>query len=248
MARARSDASRRGQRQRSRPPRHAPRLTRRRRGRARPPAAPTELTRAPLFSEELGIALASRREADYFRWFLASLLYGGRISATIARNTYRAFERHGLVTPQAILDAGWDYLVDPIMREGGYVRYDGQKSTQILRDCAALAHDYRGRVGELDARARSPAELEERLLAFYGVGPVTANIFLRELRPFWRHADPAPLPRVVEAAARRGLALGRMPRRTLAFCRLEAALLRESRGARPPARRSGRRSSRRGPA
>jgi hypothetical protein len=32
------------------------------------------------------------------------------------------------------------------------------------------------------------------LLDFYGVGEVTANIFLRELRPYWKKADPEPLP------------------------------------------------------
>ena len=38
----------------------------------------------------------------------------------------------------------WDYLVNPIMREGGYVRYDGRKSEQILRDCRTLLADYGG--------------------------------------------------------------------------------------------------------
>jgi hypothetical protein len=37
-----------------------------------------------------------------------------------------------LTTPREILAAGWDFLVNPVMREGGYVRYDGRKSTQIL--------------------------------------------------------------------------------------------------------------------
>lgn len=147
------------------------------------------LIRAPLFSDELGIALARNTERECFKWFLASLLFGARISATIARNTIARSSRHGLVTPDAVLDAGWDY------REGGYVRYDGRKSTQVLRDCQALVSEYGGRVKQLDAQSRSPAELEQRLLAFYGVSPITANIFLRELRRFWKNADPAPCPR-----------------------------------------------------
>jgi hypothetical protein len=105
--------------------------------------------RSPLFSEELGIALASGKEAEYFRWLLASLLYGARINGTIARNTYRSFLRHGLTTPRKIMHAGWDYLVNPIMREGGYVRYDGRKSDQILRVCHALIEDYGGRVSNI---------------------------------------------------------------------------------------------------
>jgi hypothetical protein len=34
--------------------------------------------------------------------------------------------------------------VFPVMREGGYVRYDGRKSPQILRDRATLIDDYDG--------------------------------------------------------------------------------------------------------
>jgi hypothetical protein len=30
-----------------------------------------------LYSEELGINLGRRRDTDYFRWFLASILFGG---------------------------------------------------------------------------------------------------------------------------------------------------------------------------
>ena len=65
--------------------------------------------------------LRRRSESEYFKWFLGSLLFGGRISELIAKRTYRAFERHELTIPSRILDAGWEYLVDPIMRHGGYI-------------------------------------------------------------------------------------------------------------------------------
>ena len=60
------------------------------------------LERSLLYSEELGIVLAKRSDAEYFRWFLASLLFGARISETTAKNTYRSFMRHGLTNPQKI--------------------------------------------------------------------------------------------------------------------------------------------------
>ena len=78
-----------------------------------------ELERSPLYSEELGIDLAHGREADLFLWFVASILFGGRISGKIATNTYRALVRHGLTTPRKMLNAGWEFLVNPVMREGG---------------------------------------------------------------------------------------------------------------------------------
>jgi endonuclease III len=188
-----------------------------------------KLERSPLYSEELGIDLAKRSDNSYFRWFLASLLFGARISETTAKNTYRSFIRHGLTNPQKILKAGFDFLVYPVMREGGYVRYDGRKSTQVLRDCDMLIVDYDGRLSRLHDAARDAANLEERLLAFYGIGPVTMNIFLRELRPFWTKANPDPLPAVARLAKRLSIDLDRYSRKSLMFTRVEASLIRRRR-------------------
>lgn len=185
-----------------------------------------ELERSRLFSEELEIDLAAGRDGDRFLWFLASILYGARISGTIARNTYRAFVAHRLTTPKRILDAGQPYLINPIMREGGYVRYDGRKSDQILRDCRTLLDEYGGRMSGIAMAAEDNADLERRLRAFYGVGPITVNIFLRELRPFWDKADPAPLPAVRDGAARLGIDLDAYDRKSRIFTRLEAGLIR----------------------
>lgn len=192
-------------------------------------ASLAELKKSPLYSEALGIALARDDDREYFKWFLASLLFGGRISETIARHTYEAFAAHGLLTPRKILNAGWDYLVNPIMREGGYVRYDGRKSEQLLRDCEQLLSDYKGSLKRLHAAATDTRDLEQRLLTFYGVGPVTVNIFLRELRPFWHKADPAPLPVVAELATGLGIDLKRFKRKALTFCRIEAGLISQRR-------------------
>ncbi len=187
------------------------------------------LEHSQLYSEELGIDLAARSDAAYFRWFLASLLFGARISENTAKNTYRSFVRYGLTSPKKILDAGWDFLVYPVMREGGYVRYDGRKSAQILRDCEALIADYGGSLSRLHDTADDARGVEQRLLAFYGVGPVTANIFLRELRPFWTKADPTPLPVITRLAKRLAIDLNRYKRKSLTFVRVEAGLIRRRR-------------------
>jgi hypothetical protein len=187
---------------------------------------PATLETSRLYSEEVGIDLSLRTDEQYFRWFLASLLFGGHISETIAHHTYQAFCRHGLTTPRRILAAGWDFLVNPIMREGGYVRYDFSKSEQILRDCQKLVAEYHGSLHRVHEASRTPDDLEARLLAFYGVGPVTMNIFLRELRPFWPKADPAPLPVIATMAARLGVDLAEYGRKTIIFARVEAGLIR----------------------
>ena len=96
------------------------------------------LKRSELYSEELGIYLKENNDNEIFKWFLASILFGTRISEKIAKNTYKTFEKYNLLEPRKMLKADWDFLVNPIMREGGYVRYDEKTSTQILRNCEIL--------------------------------------------------------------------------------------------------------------
>ena len=189
-------------------------------------ASLVRLKRSRLYSEELGIELARGDDKDLFKWFLASILFGHRISETIARHTYEAFARYELLEPRRILAAGWDFLVNPIMREGGFVRYDEKTSRQILRVCSQLLADYGGSLTRLHTQATDARDLEARLMSFYGVGPVTTNIFLRELRPRWKKADPEPLPVVKRLARRLGIKLTAQNRKTFGFARLEAGLIR----------------------
>ena len=121
---------------------------------------------------------------------MASLLFGARISETIAKRTYKIFEKYNLLVPQKILKAGWNFLVNPIMREGGYVRYDGKTSNKILECCQELLKKYKGDLNNIERQAKDSKDLERKIQEFYGVGPVTCRIFLRELRGIWRKADP----------------------------------------------------------
>jgi len=186
----------------------------------------SHLERSRLYSEELCIDLKSNRDEELFKWFLASILFGARISETIAKNTYKSFEKYGLLTPQGIMKAGRDFLVYPVMREGEYIRYDELTSAKLLKICETLTKDYNGSLKELHRQAKDSADLENKITSFYGIGPVTANIFLRELRPFWKKSDPEPLPVVKKIARIHNINLGRYQRKTIAFARVEAGLIR----------------------
>lgn len=185
-----------------------------------------ELKRSLLYSEELGIELKKDNNEELFKWFLASVLFGARISESIAKHTYQTFEKYKLVEPQRILRAGWDFLVNPIMREGGYVRYDFKTSTKILKICETLIEEYDGNLKKLHEESKDEKDLENNLLNFYGIGPVTVNIFLRELRPYWEKADPEPLPIVRKLAVNLGIDLDKYRRKSIVFTRIEAGLIR----------------------
>lgn len=152
-----------------------------------------------LFSQELAIDLQSGRGEEVFRWFLASLLFGARISETVAKNTYRAFVRHRLLSAPAIVAAPFQELLQ-IMAEGGYVRYDGITSRKVKAVAEKLIASYGGDLNALHEQAKDAHDLMARLQQFKGVGPTTASIFLRELRGIWAKANP-PLGHLARLAA-----------------------------------------------
>lgn len=159
------------------------------------------------YASQLGIDLSRGESAEIHKWFIAAVLFGARISEKIAVKTYREFERVGVLSPHRILDAGWDKLV-AILDRGGYVRYDFKTATKLLDVNQTLVRQYKGDLNVLHASAKDASDLEQRLKNLgKGIGGITVNIFLRELRGIWRKANPAPSERVIQAAK----ALGFVP-------------------------------------
>ena len=176
------------------------------------------------YSSRLGIHLESKKEGEIFKWFLASLLFGKRISENIAMKTHRLFVSKNIISSDKILEAGWDGLVE-LLDEGGYVRYDFSTATQLLDTIKSLKNMY-GTLTNLYAQANNSKDLEAKLQEFKGVGPTTANIFLRELRTVWQKAKPEPSSLVKMAAKNLGIDLNDFDKQTKSFVKLECALLR----------------------
>ena len=132
-------------------------------------------------ARQLGIDLDSRKEEELFKWFLACLLFGKPIQTEIAEQAWRALVAARLTSPEAIQRAGWDKLVQ-LLDQAHYVRYDFSTATKLLEVCAQLIEQY-GTLTNLLAQARTPSELSAKLQQMKHIGPVTARIFLREVRP-----------------------------------------------------------------
>ncbi|MFO7995560.1 MAG: hypothetical protein R6U93_00195 [Dehalococcoidia bacterium] len=159
------------------------------------------LSQVPSYSQELGLNLTS--EENRFKWFLASILFTGGISSQIAIKTYKAFEREGIVTPESIIEAGWDKLVE-VLDAGGYVVYDFATATKLFDIAYKLKERY-GSLENLYAQAKNNKDLEKKLQEFKGVGPTAVNTFLRELKGIWEKARPGISPIAREVASRLGL-------------------------------------------
>ncbi len=157
------------------------------------------------FSVAMGIDLSSRDSKDIFEWFFASVLFGTRISESIVIRTYKEFEKEIIISPKEILDTGWDGLVE-ILDRGGYARYDFKTATKLLDLSAALIDRYNGDMNILHSAASDPGDLQERIEALAkGIGDITVNIFLREMRGIWKKAEPSVSELVVIAARHMGL-------------------------------------------
>jgi hypothetical protein len=164
--------------------------------------APGELvnSRGGRYAGALGIDLAGPDAGERFKWLLAALLYGARISEALATRTWRQFAMRGVLSPGCIVATGWDGLV-ALLDAGGYARYDYKTATKLLAVCEALMHDYDGSLDALHATATDPRDLENRVKALgKGIGDTTVGIFLRELRGVWDKAEP-PLSRLAFDAA-----------------------------------------------
>lgn len=131
----------------------------------------------------LGIDLVSKEETSLFRWLLACLLFGNPIQQRIAERAYHTLTSAGVTTLGVLTRTSWKQLV-AWLDEAHYVRYDFSTATKLL----STAHDIKAQYGSVTGlieQSRDAKDLEMRLVAHKGIGPVTAGIFMRDVVPLW---------------------------------------------------------------
>jgi endonuclease III len=187
-------------------------------------------------AEQAGIRLADKPSPLYQLLVLATLL-SARISADIAVAAAKELFAAGYRTPQRMRQASWQDRVDALGR-ASYRRYDERTST-MLGDAAVLLLDrWRGDLRELrDDADGDPKRIRELLTEFAGMGPVGADIFLREVQAVWPQVAPYVDGRVAQGATKVGLPPSARDLSDLVdsprdLARLSSALVRVSRGSR----------------
>lgn len=190
-------------------------------------------------AEQAGIRLADKPSLLYQLLVLATLL-SARISADIAVAAAKELFVTGYRTPQRMRQATWQDRVDALGR-AGYRRYDERTST-MLGDAAVLLLDrWRGDLRKLrDDADGDPKRIHGLLTEFTGMGPVGADIFLREVQAVWPEVTPYVDRRVTQGAKKVGLPpsardLSGLVDSPRDLARLSSALVRVSRGSRPAA-------------
>src|SRR5262249_24753893 len=151
------------------------------------------------FVDEVGIDLEKNTPAVLFQHLCMSLLLSARITYGNAVQAARALIDDSLTTPKKMADATWQDRVDVITWHG-YKRYDERASTMLGDTAQLVLNKYDGDLRNLrEAADRNVKREHELLQEFSGIGPVGADIFLREVQTVWDEAYPYADSKVLRA-------------------------------------------------
>jgi endonuclease III len=188
------------------------------------------------YAEQAGIHLADKPSPLYELLVLATLL-SARISGDVAVAAAKELFAAGYRTPQKMQQASWQDRVDALGR-GHYRRYDERTSTMLGEQTTLLLERWHGDLRKLrDETGGDLEQIRELLTEFKGIGPVGADIFLREVQAVWPQVAPYLDGRVITAAEKVGLPsdvrkLAGLVDSPGELARLSAALVRVSRKSR----------------
>ena len=133
---------------------------------------------AQLTAADLGIDPST--DQGMFDWLLASMLFGRPVPQRTAASAYAKFKADGWDTPEHFTANDYHPLWHELW-EGGYHRMSSVMSEELREAMRALIDDWGGSVARLVRTSSSRQQVSARLQAFKGVGPKTAEIFLREI-------------------------------------------------------------------
>jgi len=136
------------------------------------------------FTEEAGITLRDK-PAPLFRLLVLALLTSARIRSSVALAAARALFAEGWTTPAKLAGSTWERRTK-VLNQAGYARYDESTARMLAATTELLLTRWHGDLRRLrDEADRDPRRIHELLQEFKGIGPVGADIFLREAQVVW---------------------------------------------------------------
>lgn len=151
------------------------------------------------YPAQAGIRLRNT-PAPLYQTLVLAILLSARIRADTAVAAARALFDAGLRDPRSMADASWQERVDALGK-GGYRRYDERTSTTLGKGAELLLERYNGDL----RRLREEADPKKALLDIPGIGPMGADIFLRDVQCIWPEFAPYIDRKALDGARRLGL-------------------------------------------
>lgn len=151
------------------------------------------------YPAQAGIRLRNT-PAPLYQTLVLAILLSARIRADIAVAAARALFEAGMRDARSMAEASWQDRVDALGR-GGYRRYDERTSAMLGKGAELLLERYNGDL----RRLREEPGPREALLDVPGIGPVGADIFLRDVQGVWPEFAPYIDRKALDGARRLGL-------------------------------------------
>jgi endonuclease III len=151
------------------------------------------------YAQQAGITLRNS-PAPLYQLLVLAILLSARIRAGVAVTAAQALFDHGMRDARSMADASWQERVDAL-GEGGYRRYDERTSTMLGNGASLLLERYNGDL----RRLREEPDPRKALQDVPGIGPVGADIFLREVQAVWPELAPYIDRKALDGAKRLGL-------------------------------------------
>lgn len=171
------------------------------------------------FAEDLAADVPADTAEAMFRLLVFATLASARIRSSAALEASNALFEQGWTSPRALVETTWEQRVQ-VLNQHGYARYDESTARILGESCHYLLDTYDGDVrGLRDAADHQPEREHALLMQIKGIGPVGADIFLREAQAGWDELVPYVDARTRQTA--RELGLPGDPRRLLALVERE---------------------------
>lgn len=141
------------------------------------------------YAEECGINLTDD-PAPLFQLLVMTLLMSKRIGVAQAVTATRALLAAAWTTPPRLAASSPSQRVT-VLNRNGYARYDISTSRTLGVVVEHVQSAYAGDLRRLHHGAEgNVTELQRRIQEFSGIGPVGADIFLREVQAVWPDVQP----------------------------------------------------------
>jgi endonuclease III len=182
------------------------------------------------FADDFAADVPADTAEAMFRLLVFATLASARIRSSAALEAANALFDQGWTSPRVMAETTWEQRVQ-VLNKHGYARYDESTARILGESCHYLLETYDGDIRAVREAADHHRDRErDLLLQVKGIGPVGADIFLREAQAGWDELIPYVDARTRQTA--RQLGLPAEPRRLLdlidrdQFPKLVAALVR----------------------